>query len=132
MSKRQKISFYDLSRQERMVLTAVSEAMRKDGRSISVDIGKKRCYVNVHPWEPQAESVWKKITVSGVYECQNCGQNVMTGDIEAYKYCHGCGARMKVEPQGDLYDRRDTAAAGCPIGGDRETEVNGDEGQRAD
>ena len=104
MSKRQKISFYDLSQQERIVLSAVSEAMRKDGRSISVDIGKKRCYVNVHPWELEpSKSMWKRITVSGVWECQNCYQNVMTSDIEAYKYCHGCGARMEVTTDADTH-----------------------------
>lgn len=37
---------------------------------------------------------WLKISPAGIYECSACGQNVMTGDIAAYKYCHGCGARM--------------------------------------
>ena len=38
---------------------------------------------------------WKRISPAGIYECSCCGQNVMTSDIECYKFCHGCGARMK-------------------------------------
>ena len=41
---------------------------------------------------------WIKISPAGIYECSECGQNVMTSDICAYKFCHGCGAKM-VEPQ---------------------------------
>ena len=38
---------------------------------------------------------WTKISPAGIYECSQCGQNVMTGDIEVYAYCHHCGAYMK-------------------------------------
>ena len=41
---------------------------------------------------------WIKISPAGIYECSKCGQNVMTSDICAYKFCHGCSAKM-VEPQ---------------------------------
>ena len=37
---------------------------------------------------------WKRIGYD-LYECSICGQDVMTGDICAYKHCHGCGAHMK-------------------------------------
>ena len=37
---------------------------------------------------------WIKISPAGIYECSECGKNVMTSDIEAYEYCHNCGARM--------------------------------------
>lgn len=37
---------------------------------------------------------WKMISPAKIYECSECGQNVMTDDIECYKFCHGCGARM--------------------------------------
>ena len=37
---------------------------------------------------------WIKISPAGIYECSGCGQNVMTGNIEAYKYCHGCGRKV--------------------------------------
>ena len=40
---------------------------------------------------------WIKISPAGIYECSECGKNVMTSDIEAYKYCHGCGAIMDGE-----------------------------------
>ena len=41
---------------------------------------------------------WIKISPAGIYECSECGQNVMTSDICAYKFCHGCSAKM-IEPQ---------------------------------
>lgn len=37
---------------------------------------------------------WIKISPVGIYECSKCHQNVMTSDIVAYAYCHGCGCRM--------------------------------------
>ena len=37
---------------------------------------------------------WKKISPAIICECSECGRMVMTGDIESYKFCHGCGARM--------------------------------------
>ena len=39
---------------------------------------------------------WRQIGYD-IYECSICGQNVMTGDICAYKHCHGCGAKMESE-----------------------------------
>lgn len=38
---------------------------------------------------------WIKISPADIYECSECGQNVMTSDICAYKFCHGCGAKME-------------------------------------
>ena len=40
---------------------------------------------------------WKQISPARIYECDICGQNVMTDDISAYRYCHGCGAKMESE-----------------------------------
>lgn len=37
---------------------------------------------------------WIKITPSGIYKCSECEQNVLTGDIDAYHYCHHCGIKM--------------------------------------
>ena len=51
---------------------------------------------SVKPQE-QKTGKWKRIG-HDIYECSICGQDVMTGDICAYKHCHGCGAKM-VEPQ---------------------------------
>ena len=46
---------------------------------------------------PVRHAYWIKISLAGIYECSECGKNVMTSDIEAYKYCHGCGAIMDGE-----------------------------------
>ena len=47
----------------------------------------------VNPQEPKTGR-WIKISPADIYECSECGQNVMTADICAYRYCHGCGAKM--------------------------------------
>lgn len=49
---------------------------------------------NAEPIKPKTGR-WKRISPAGIYECSECGQNVMTGDIECYQFCHGCGAKMK-------------------------------------
>lgn len=58
-----------------------------------------RTAVNAVKALPSAERVghWIQISPAKIYECSECGKNVMTDDIECYKYCHGCGARMKGE-----------------------------------
>lgn len=38
---------------------------------------------------------WIKISPANIYECSECGKNVMTDDISAYDFCHGCGAEMR-------------------------------------
>lgn len=38
---------------------------------------------------------WKKISPAGIYECSNCGREVMTSDIDVYNFCHRCGADMR-------------------------------------
>lgn len=30
-----------------------------------------------------------------IHKCSNCGQLIMTDDIDVYNYCHGCGADMR-------------------------------------
>ena len=40
---------------------------------------------------------WIKISPANIYECSKCGKNVMTDDISAYDFCHGCGADMRSE-----------------------------------
>ena len=37
---------------------------------------------------------WRQIGTSDLYECVVCGQAVMTKDIDAYDYCHGCGRKV--------------------------------------
>ena len=41
------------------------------------------------------KGTWVKISPALVYECSNCGGQVCTGDIEAYKFCHHCGVYME-------------------------------------
>lgn len=45
----------------------------------------------------QRTGKWIKIHPQGIYECSECHQNVMTSDIDCYKFCHQCGARMDEE-----------------------------------
>ena len=40
---------------------------------------------------------WIQISPAKIYECSICGKNVMTSDIDAYDFCHGCGADMRGE-----------------------------------
>ena len=46
-------------------------------------------------WETAKAAGWIKISPAKIYECSDCGAQVMTGDICAYRYCHGCGAKME-------------------------------------
>ena len=52
--------------------------------------------------EPVRHGRWIKISPAGIYECSECGQIVITKDIDAYKRCHNCGARMDEEEQEDV------------------------------
>ena len=36
---------------------------------------------------------WNKISYD-IFECSECGQVLSTCEVEAYKFCHACGARM--------------------------------------
>lgn len=49
----------------------------------------------------QRKGEWIKISPANIYECSACGQNVMTNDIDAYRFCHGCGADMRGEQNGN-------------------------------
>ena len=48
-----------------------------------------------YPVEPRMKGRWVKISPANIYECSNCGKNVMTDDISEYDFCHGCGADMR-------------------------------------
>jgi hypothetical protein len=54
---------------------------------------------------PVRHGHWIKISPAGIYECSECGKNVMTSDIEAYEYCQGCGARMDGEKCESIFSR---------------------------
>ena len=49
---------------------------------------------SVTPTRPKGK--WKRISPQDIYECSECGQVLMTIDIDCYNYCHGCGAKMEV------------------------------------
>ena len=56
----------------------------------------KQWFEHLQTIEPERKKgKWIKISPAGIYECSVCGQNVMTNDIAAYKWCHGCGADMR-------------------------------------
>ena len=51
-------------------------------------------------WSAQPErkrGKWIQISPARIYECSECGINMMTDDIECYKWCHGCGAEMEAD-----------------------------------
>lgn len=50
---------------------------------------------SAHPQRKNGK--WIKISPANIYECSECGKNVMTDDISAYDFCHGCGAYMRGE-----------------------------------
>ena len=50
--------------------------------------------------EPERKKgTWVQISPAKIYECSDCGQTVMTDDIDCYKFCHGCGADMRGEEE---------------------------------
>jgi len=59
--------------------------------------------INNLPSADKPTGEWKQISLAKIYECSECGQNVMTNDIEAYKFCHNCGARMNKTRADDEY-----------------------------
>ena len=80
------------------------DAIKIINSGISIDTYADKRYVNglfraIRPADvaPVRHGHWIKISPAGIYECSECQKNVMTSDIEAYEYCHGCGARMDEE-----------------------------------
>lgn len=43
---------------------------------------------------PVVHGHWHQITASGIVECSNCGCSLLTYDLDCYKFCHSCGAKM--------------------------------------
>lgn len=65
----------------------------KEGHQVGYEMAKAKFE------RPTGE--WKQISPAKIYECTNCGRNVMTGDIECYQFCHSCGADMRKEAEND-------------------------------
>ena len=70
---------------------SMNEAIRIAINSLEIDERYELEYENA---EEIHKGRWIKISSADIYECSECGQNVMTADICAYRYCHGCGAKM--------------------------------------
>ena len=92
MSKRQKVTFDELTKRERLVLCAVAEAVTRKDKYVSVYIGKKTADVSIHPWKPERTGRWvEQPGQPRHYRCSECGWPHTT----PYKYCPDCGARME-------------------------------------
>jgi DNA-directed RNA polymerase subunit RPC12/RpoP len=71
-----------------------------DDYNVAVENGELEAYrkhrkrlLKLPPVQPKTGH-WIKITPSGIYMCSECEQNVLTGDIDVYHYCHHCGIKM--------------------------------------
>lgn len=62
---------------------------------ISIAIGKVCDALTIEPERKKGH--WIQISPAGIYECSECGKHVMTSDIDAYDFCHRCGADMRKE-----------------------------------
>lgn len=97
-----------------MVSELINTQLRQDGDRYVADIEKKVGFKvdkqeliralaydreqyskGYHDAMKKTAGHWMRISPAGIYECSNCGQNVMTSDISCYKFCHGCGALME-------------------------------------
>lgn len=85
----------DLIRREDAIDAALTFLVEYCGAEFDEDMQKMLC--DRIKDLPSAEPKWLKISPAGIYECSECHQNVMTGDIEEYHFCHHCGARMDAE-----------------------------------
>ncbi len=61
-------------------------------RIISNDDFESKNHMSIPQLE---ETEWVQISPAKIYECKLCGKQVMTNDIEEYKFCHGCGRKVK-------------------------------------
>ena len=75
----------------------IAQGLIVDFKSKS-DIMVDFCNTVIKALKQQKTGHWTKISSAEIYECSECGRNVLTGNILAYKFCHGCGAKM-IKPQ---------------------------------
>ena len=83
--KRESRTFIEIADDLNDLLTELNDKIVESIRAKTADVA------------PVKHGHWIKISPAGIYECSECGRNVMTSDIEAYEHCHGCGARMDGE-----------------------------------
>lgn len=87
---------------------ALSERMYHDAFEIDSDMQRwdSGCWIRYKMFENAIENAptieperkkgkWMQISPEKIYECSECGQTVMTDDIEVYKFCHWCGIDMR-------------------------------------
>ena len=100
MSKRKggkQITFSDLNLNERIALSVVHEALKRNNKHVSVYCKGKTVNVSVYPWEPERTGEWTESEPGftepgrGFYECSACRSTQM----ERSPYCPECGARME-------------------------------------
>ena len=80
-----------------------ADSLEKEGwslhRTVRVDMHtsehQTKPIAKVPTIDPVRKGKWIKISPAGIYECSVCGLNLMTGDIDVYSWCHGCGAKME-------------------------------------
>ena len=58
MSKRQKVTFKDLTENERLTLCAVAEAIGRKDKRVNIYISKKTVDVSVAPWSEEQTSLF--------------------------------------------------------------------------
>lgn len=71
-----------------------SEQVYTNGSELIQIFRMKQWLDHVQPVQ-ERKGRWNRISPAKIYECSKCGKNVMTDDIEAYTFCHGCGAKME-------------------------------------
>lgn len=72
------------------------------GYDLGYKDGLQKNIKTLPPVNPQPKTGhWIRISPAEIYECSECGQNVMTSDICAYRFCHGCGAKMVESPESE-------------------------------
>lgn len=65
--------------------------------AIDAVLNMLKCLPSAQPERKKGK--WIKISPANIYECYECSKNVMTDDISAYDFCHGCGADMRGESE---------------------------------
>ena len=88
----------DLISRQAAIATAISGRVRtlpttEDGENW-IRVNEVRDSLLSLPTAQPKHGKWIKIHPQGIYECSECHQNVMTSDIDCYKFCHQCGSRM--------------------------------------
>lgn len=74
-----------------------TETITMDNGDEYIDYGDAVNEIEQLPPAQPKRGKWIKISPANIYECSECGKNVMTNDICAYDFCHGCGADMRGE-----------------------------------